>query len=511
MGTLLEATRFATREIQRKADSAKYFHDPGAWSDYMLGIRLWSKQAAIAKDVAVHKNVAVKAGHGVGKSFLAAILICWWIDTRYPRVFVASTAPSTAQIGAIVWRYVRQLKTQISQRYKEGLIDHELPGYITADNQWKEVGGNILGFGRKPPENKDDDAFQGLHDGHVLAIGDEAVGLKRDLIDALGNITSNEGCCRLLICNPTNPASYVGKIFKEEIGNWVRHTISVFDSPKFTGETEGLNEEALQGMVDQSYPEDKAVEWGKDSARYKARVEGEFAWDLEDVLIGPEDVARGVDNEIIPVSDTPVYLGVDVARFGKDKSVIYVNRGGQIRLYKDFDQNSLVQLAAEVHLAATELGAHEVRYDVQGVGQGFEELLLQHEPRTYRMIGLAGSAASPDRRQWFNARAYWWDTFRKGLRAGNYDLDPDDEKLGDELIMVEYKFAPTGGLLIESKDEMRKRGIKSPDYADAAIYASVDLTEMLNPEPKKQTTYEDAETVTGDDTPHYLGLLVQGW
>lgn len=154
-------------------------------------------------------------------SFMAALLICWWVDTRYPHVFVASTAPSTAQISAIVWRYVKQIKSLIGTRYKEGLIDHELIGYITSDNQWKDSDeGVLVGFGRKPPDNKEDSAFQGIHDGYVLFIADEAVGLSEDMIRAGGAITSNPGSCRLLLCNPTNPASYIGKLFKDQTQGW---------------------------------------------------------------------------------------------------------------------------------------------------------------------------------------------------------------------------------------------------------------------------------------------------
>ena len=454
------------------------------------------------------------AGRGMvptHNSFMAAIIIVWWIDTRYPHAFVASTAPSTAQIGAIVWRYVRQLKNLIATRFKEGVIDHELPGYITADNQWKEDGGNILGFGRKPPENKEDDSFQGLHDSYVLAVGDEAVGLTEELIDSLGNITSNSGSRRVLICNPTNPASYVGRLFKQQVETWHYHTISVFDSPKITGETEGLSEEHLKGLVDETYVRDKKAEYGENTARYKARVLGEFAWDLGDTLIQPDDLAVAYDTKIEPDSTSLITLGVDIARFGKDKSCIYLNEGGRLKFYKAFDQNSLVELAAEVHKAACEVGAHEVRYDYQGVGQGFEELLLQHEPRPYKMIGMISSNPSPDRHQWANARAWWWDQFRKQLRGGLVQVDATDERLADELLSVEYKFSPLGGLLIESKDEMKKRGMKSPDFADAAVYASADLTEALNPQAKKWSEFEDADTILGEKQADYLMLMVQSW
>ena len=511
MSVLKDAVGFAQKEIQRKIDSEKYFYDVSAWAEYMVGVKLWSKQVEIANDIKDSRNIAVKAAHGVGKSFLAAVLICWWIDTRYPEVFVASTAPSKAQISAIVWREVRKMKGLIEQRFEKGLIDHKLPGYITADEEWKEEGGNILGFGRKPPENKEESSYQGIHTRYVLAIGDEAVGLTGELIDSLSNITSNETSRRILLCNPTNPASYVGKLFKNKVDSWSYHTISVFDSPNFTGNPDGLPAEALAELVGPSYVEDKKAEYGENSARYKARVLGEFAWDLGDTLIAPEDVALAQDTEIIELDENPVWLGVDVARFGKDLSTIYVNHGGKLRFYKSFEQNSLVELAGFVHRAAVELGAAEVRYDVQGVGQGFEELLLQQEPRPYKMIGLSGSAASPDNRQWLNARAYWWDSFRKQLRSGQIDLDPTDDRLQDELIMVEYGFSPKGGLKIQSKDEMRKQGKKSPDFADAAIYASVDLDEMLNPTKVPKQITEDAETVIGGDLPDYMKLMVQGW
>ncbi|MFA5387316.1 MAG: LAGLIDADG family homing endonuclease [Candidatus Paceibacterota bacterium] len=458
-----------------------------------------------------HLFLAGKGMVPTHNSFLLAIIIVWWLDTRYPHAFIASTAPSQAQIGAIVWRYVRQLKVIIEKRHKEGLIDHVLPGYITADNQWKEDGGNILGFGRKPPENKEDDSFQGIHDSYVLAVGDEAVGLTAELIDSLGNITSNEGSRRVLICNPTNPASYVGKLFKDKTPTWRFHTISVFDSPKITGDIDGLSEEHLKGLVDESYVRDKKAEYGENTARYKARVLGEFAWDLGNTLIQPDDLATAYDTKIQPDSESLITLGVDIARFGEDKSCIYLNEGGRLKLLKSFDMNSLVELAGEVHKAACDVGAHEVRYDYQGVGQGFEEMLLMHEPRPYKMIGMISSNPSPDRHQWANARAWWWDMFRKMLRNGDLDIEPTDERLSDELLSVEYKFSPLGGLLIESKDEMKKRGMKSPDFADAAVYASVDLTEALNPQARKANAFEDADTIMGEAVPDYLGLMVQSW
>ena len=470
-------------ELERRQRTSEYFNRPDLWVKYMLDMDLWSKQKQIAFDVVENKNVAVKAGHGVGKSLLVALLVCWWIDTRYPNAFVASTAPSTAQIGGVVWREVRKAYNLVKRRYKEGVIDHTLPGYITADNQWKTEGGTILGFGRKPPDNKEDDAFQGLHDAYVLAIGDEATGLSEEMIDALGNITSNDGSRRIVIANPTNPACYFARLFKEDKG-WSLHTISCFDSPNFTDEKDNMSELALASLVGQSYVDDKKKEYGENSPRYKARVLGEFAWDLGDTLVKPEDIAKAVETDVFVGETTPVHLGVDVARFGEDSSVIYKNEGGKIRFVSEYKgEGRVTDTAAWVHREAINANASEVRIDAQGIGGGVADVLLTYDHLPYVLIEMNSSGVTPDPLQWANARAYWWDSFRKGLHQGDIDLDlsdPSAERLHDELQSVEYKFAAKGGLLIESKDDMRKRGVKSPDFADAAVFSFADLSELFD-------------------------------
>ena len=473
-------------ELDRRKKSEEYYNDPVAWTEYMTGMKLWSKQRDVAMSVVQNKSTAVKAGHGVGKSLLVAVLICWWVDTRYPDAFVASTAPSQKQIGAIVWREVRKIKAIISQRHKDKLIDHELPGYITMDNEWKSLDGIVMGFGRKPPDNKEGDQFQGLH-GQILAVGDEAVGLSEDLIEALANITSNETSRRILIANPTNPGSHFGKIFREDKGAWALHTISVLDSPNFTDEKYEMPPDALKLLTGPTYVEDKKKEYGEDSPRYKARIQGEFAWDLGDTLMKPEDIAVGVDAELFVPSEAPVVLGVDVARFGADSNVIYSQQGGIVRLVEGWpEQSRVTETAKRIHRHAVDLNASEVRIDSLGIGGGVIDYMMDEIPnKKYTIIEMNASGETPDRKQWHNARAWWWDRFRFDLREGNIDLDVDDERLHDELMSVEYKFnAQSGGLLIESKDDMRKRGVKSPDYADAAIFCAVDLKQLISEMPK---------------------------
>lgn len=407
------------------------------------------------------------------------------------------------------------MKSIMSKRFKEGLIDHELPGYITSDNIWKDdTGGLVLGFGRKPPDNKEDDAFQGIH-GSVLAIGDEAVGLSNEMIDALGNITSNEGSRRLLLCNPTNPASRVATLFKNQTEGWTFHTISVFDSPNFTGET-GLSKKAMEDLVGPTYVEDKKAEYGENSARYKARVLGEFAWDEGDPLITPEDLAIAHDNEIVPEPSEPRILGVDVARFGEDSSVIYFRHGGLVRFVDEIKEEArTTETAKWVHQHAVDLAVDEVRIDMHGIGGGVIDYIVTEIPnRRYAVREMNSNQAPPDKRRWHNGKAYWWDRFRMDIRDGLIDLDLSDETLSDELVTVSYKFqATTEALLMESKEDLKKRGVKSPNRADACIYACADVDGVNVQNSKGGTIYTDHSNFTDEPLfglPTYLEIMRYG-
>lgn len=461
----------------------QYRNDPVLWAKDIAGAHLWSAQREVAESVRDNQNVLVKAGHGVGKSYLIGLLICWWIDTRYPDCFVVSTAPSQAQIGAIVWREVERIRSNISRRYKEGLIDHQLPGYITRGQypEWKGDNGVPLGFGRKPPDSSESgDMLQGIHAaGGVLAIGDEAVGLTENLIDALGNITSTRNSRRVLILNPTNPGSYVAKLFRDKPSNWTFHTISVLNSPNFTDERFETPPEVLEALSDRSFVDSKKAEYGEGSPRWVSRIEGEFAWDQGITLFRPENLARGYDTDIdIDPEDLP-RLGVDVSRSKDgDTNTIYEYCSGVLRFVDEWNEPNAMETARHIHRTALERGVSEVRIDGTGMGGPIADAVFELAEGRYEVIEILGSDPSPDKRRWFNFRAWSFWLFQDQLTKGEIDLDVTDSQLSDELLGMEIKERTSGhpSLLLESKKDMRKRGVSSPNRADAANYAQVDLT-----------------------------------
>lgn len=487
------------------ADRAKadlYFDDPELWALDYLGLRMWEAQADVALTVAANRNTSVKAGHEVGKSWLAGVLICWWISTRAHLpggAFVVSTAPSTSQINAIVWKEVRRVKALADERYAEGLIDHPLPGYVTADAHWRLDNGIEIGYGRKPPEGKDD-TMSGIHARYVLAVGDESVGLSETLITDLGNLTGNETSRRVLFCNPTNPLSYVATLHKSKSLAWIFKTISVFESPNFhggglcdcerhIGQPKGLgfSAEMLESLVDQSYVDDRLADWGSvDSPQYISRILGEFAFSQGATIISMEDMAVGLDCKIVPTNTSRPVLGVDVSRSEHgDMNTVYSNELGRLRFVAAWNDPNAMRTAERIVNIALETGAYEVRIDTAGLGGPIYDRVVDLAEGRFAVVAMLGGAQSPARMRWYNARAFWFHSFGEALRNGLIDIDPEDEKLQEELLGIEYKQQThgIGAILIESKDDMRKRGVGSPDYADAAIYATADVTAAYGPQP----------------------------
>jgi hypothetical protein len=139
-----------------------------------------------------------------------------------------------------------------------------------------------------------------------------------------------------------------------------------------------------------------------------------------------------------------------------------------------------IESANRVHRLAIDHGAKEVRVDGAGLGGPIIDILVNLAGDSYTVISMLGSAASPDNTRWMNARAYSFDSLREQLMESKLDIDPDDKQLLDELLMIQYKFSAKGAIQIESKDDMRSRGVKSPDSLDALVYATANLDHILN-------------------------------
>lgn len=461
--SIQKAMADAAKGLEMEAKNELYKTDIRAWAKDKLGYTLWNKQVAIAEALVKHRRVAVKSGHGVGKSFTASIIMAWFIDTRRNLDALAvSTAPTQPQLG-IIWEYLRD-------HHRKG----QLFGRVSLDNDYKGDDDSMRGMGRKP-SNTNEHAFQGQHRRNgVLAVIDEACGVPESLFVGVDVITTGKHDYCLAVGNPDDVNTPFGSIFRDENPTWHRMTISSLDSPNFTGED--FPEDARGGLVTPEWVEGRKITWGEDSARYRSKVLGEFSLDGgENILFTQRTLARGHETELIPSTETKPVLGCDIARFGSDFSTVYSFHDGVLRLEAQWSKTDTVETAEKIADIATRLSVKEVRIDGVGIGAGVYDMVTRLAVSRWETVGMIGNAQSPDLDKWANARAYWYDSMREKMATGKLDTDFEDKTLKEELEGIQYKFNNHGGIQIESKDEMARRGVKSPDFADAAVYACADL------------------------------------
>ena len=202
-------------------------------------------------------------------------------------------------------------------------------------------------------------------------------------------------------------------------------------------------------------------------AQYRQEFLCDFTASSENILIPLDTAMKASKRENQPQSYSwaPVVIGVDVARFGDDSSVIYVRQGCHTISIKKHSKLNLMTFADYVAQAITHYKAAMTFVDVVGVGAGVVDRLI--DLGFDNVIGV-NAGYSPDNPKYKNKRAEMWDTMKKWLEDGG-DI-PDDPVLIAQLSSVEYKFDPTDRLLLEKKEDMKKRGVPSPDVAEGLAH-----------------------------------------
>lgn len=520
--SLITVAEDFSSEVSRRIRQDKYKEDPVLWSREYLGINLWRAQREILYSLRDNRNTAVAAGHGVGKSFVAAIAVAWWVDVHpIDKTFVATTAPSSSQLG-IIWDQLRKVYSLAEKRFNDGIVDHKLPGYITGDHKWKTSEGTLIGEARAPRVETIDAAFQGRHADYLLAIGDEAVGLSQGHLEALGNIATGPANRQLLLANPTNPGCFMATLWDERITTWTRMHISVFDSPAITPdpEFEVTPDMALSGM---DYVDQMRETWGEDHAVYVARVLGQWAFDSEDLVFSAENLAMAQDTIVVPYEDYFPEHGWDISGPGPDYTVGYEMRKGLIwvadpvtgkrdkptdkegyyvRRIAKWNKTPLVTMdatkpstASKIHEHAINSAASAVKVDSDGIGTSIIDG-LESIDHSYALVKYKGGMKPFNDGDYVNSRAEMYFLLRDDMVLGRIDLDPKDETLITELSGIQYHEDNRGRLQIESKKDMRKRGMKSPDHADACMYSRFPMEALdIGPKPGEEVVLDPEDYV----------------
>lgn len=428
----------------------RYRDDPVSFVADVLGVHLWSKQREIVEAVWSHERTAVKSGNAVGKSLAAAVTIPAWLAGG-PGSVVVCTSATDAQLRRVLWRLTRQ-QFKRARGFFGGAVVGETE--IRLRDDWYAVG-----FSTDQPE-----AMQGVHAERVLVVVDEASGVGEDIWDAIESLLAGGDAHVLAISNPMRTSGSFYDAFHSKREEWHTLTISAQDTPAFTDEE--VPRAVLKNLVSPKWVE--RLECRNPGGNEVAvKVRGEFPSAADDTVVARADLEQAQGQTV--ESGLPLIVGVDVARFGGDKTVLAVRDGHRIRVARVSAGRDLMQTSGAVLDLARKLHRERGRkprivVDDVGLGGGVTDRL--REIGEFQVVAFNGGGKASSRDA-VNKRSELW------LRAGEVmpllDLDPVDEELAADLLAPTFSFASDGARMVEAKASTRKRLRRSPDRADAVL------------------------------------------
>ena len=429
-----------------KSLAKKGRENPNWFVQEVLGNTLWSKQREIIESVRDNEMTTVRSCNGAGKSFVSANVVAWFL-ANFPESIVITTAPTTRQVEEILWQEI----ARVHAKAKFPLGGRMLKTKWDYGPKWYALG----------LSTNDPDKFQGFHAPHILGVIDEACGVESPIYEGMSSVLTSAGARLLLIGNPTEPEGEFYKSFSSPLYNKIH--ISAFDTPNFTGELG----RKVPGLSTPEWVESRKMEWGEDSPAYIARVLGEFPDVSSSTMIPLSWIMKATLLDLKP-QEAPRTMGVDVARFGDDSTIIARRSGNELDGYRMFNKLDTEAIADEVESDfASFPGCELIAVDAVGVGAGVADKLRR---RGLPAIDIESGERAYQTTRFNNKRTEMWFRLRELLRTNTLKL-PDDDKMIGELSSPRYSFDVSGRYVLETKQEMKKRGLKSPNIADAVVYA----------------------------------------
>lgn len=291
------------------------------------------------------------------------------------------------------------------------------------------------------------EALAGIHSENVLLIADEASAIPEKVFESAAGSMSGHAATTILIGNPTRNSGLFFESHHKLADDWCAMHVSCMDNP----------------FVSQDFVKQIASTYGETSNAYRIRVLGEFALHDDDTLIAAELVDAAMGRDVVLDKGEPIVYGVDVARFGSDRTVICKRQGQVVLEFKSWSGADLMETVGRIVNEAETDKPAEILVDSIGLGSGVADRLreLGHNVRDVNV-----SEASALNQQAAKMRDELWLSVKEWLQQRACKL-PKDEGLRQELVSPTYTFTSSGKIKVEGKEQMKKRGMRSPDIADA--------------------------------------------
>jgi hypothetical protein len=382
---------------------------------------------------------AIGSGHDVGKTALVAWVILWFMSTR-PHPQIPVTANTKTQLETKTWRELAKWHNLLLNKH------------------WFEWTASKFYYRRNPetwfasaiPWTKErSEAFAGTHEKYVLMIFDEASAIDDEIWKVASGAMLEPGAIWLVFGNPTRSTGRFRECFPggKFAHRWKHRVVD-------SRQVRRSNKEQIGEWIQ---------DYGEDSDFVRIRVKGLFPRASSTQFIAEDIVQVAMEAQpIVGLYDhAPLLIGVDVARYGDDKSVIFVRQGGQVKKMRKFHQIDTMKLVGHVTEDIREFKPAATFVDVVGMGAGVVDRLRQ---LGYDVIEVNGASKALEEKEYHNLRAEMWDSMKKWLKTAYL---PKDDELKADLCGLEYGFDEKNRIQLEKKEDMKARGLASPDLGDA--------------------------------------------
>lgn len=439
-------SKILNKEEQELKIANKIKESPRFFVEEILGETLWSKQEEIMNSVRDNRKTTVRSSNSVGKTFITARIMLWFLFAFRPSL-VLSTAPTERQVKNQLWRELR--KAHSNAKYPLGGKPMKLE--YSLDDDWFAIGFSTRdGAGGM-------EHFQGWHGENVLVVVDEASGVHPAVFEAIMGALASGGTVRLLyIGNPTRTTGDFHASFKDPSFNHIH--ISAFDVPNVKEKRV-----VIPGLATYEWVEDMKYKYGEDSPVYLVRVKGDFPPTDPDTLIPISLVESAVtpDREIYGKDEL---ILLDPARFGDDSTAFVYSKGNYAKVLDVLPKTDTMESAGRGKRYLKEYPEARIRIDITGgLGAGIFDRLREQPDVASRIEGVNVSVPAVNKGEYFNLRTEGWAEAKNWLK----DAWLEKSEYWYELSGPRYTITSRGQIRLESKDDMKKRGIRSPNVGDA--------------------------------------------
>ena len=424
------------------------------------GPRKWQRRILrkIADHIRKNKGVldmealraAISSGRGIGKSALVSWLILWMLSTRIGSTVIVS-ANSENQLRTVTWGELTKWATMsINAHWWEVSATKLVPAQWLTDLVERDLkkGTRYWAAEGKLWSEENPDSYAGVHnmDG-MMVIFDEASGIPDGIWSVAAGFFTEKILDRywFAFSNPRRNSGYFFETFNGKREFW---NGSIIDARTVEGTDKSIYDQII-------------AEYGEDSIQARVEVYGEFPASGEDQFISPVTVEDAFKRAKYKDLTAPIVIGVDPARGGMDSTVILVRQGRDIIAIKRYKGEDTMSVVGHVIEAIEEYKPTLTVIDEGGLGYGILDRLTEQRYKV-RGVNFGWKAKSPVMYQ--NKRAEMWGAMKDWLKTASI---PTDRQLKADLTGPMRKTNSSGSILLESKKEMKARGLASPDAADA--------------------------------------------